>query len=154
MSVQQSQPSDRRTRDRRAIGQDTTIRLDASPLTASAENLSMFGMGLITDAPLKPGTTVSIGLPGLGQVNATIAWRDGPRAGCIFHAPLSPEMLALAFNGEVVTTPVIEIWQRPLPGIDDNDGANESLSYRNRLLLIVSLGAAMWGLIILATQAL
>ena len=48
-------------------------------------NLSFTGFKGETDVPLKRGDLISIDLPNIGLVRATVKWRDGRRVAGAFH---------------------------------------------------------------------
>lgn len=58
-------------------------------------DLSITGARLLTLAPLAPGATIMVTLPGQKPRAATVMWSDDHVAGCEFAEPLSPHLLDL-----------------------------------------------------------
>lgn len=95
-------PAERRLSPRRSVGAETTVRRSGTACDAILHDLSDTGASVETTVPLAPGATVTIGLPGVGRVAATVMTTTGSRAGCRFVEPLSFDALRQAFASESV----------------------------------------------------
>ena len=94
--------SERRVTPRRVVGQETTLRRSGIPTDAYLHDLSATGAAIETSASLAEGAVVTIGLPGVGRVAATVVSTDGSRHGCRFETPLPPSALAAAFGRDPI----------------------------------------------------
>ncbi|MEL7199697.1 MAG: helix-turn-helix domain-containing protein [Pseudomonadota bacterium] len=78
----------------------------------TVHNLSVAGLLLETDAELTDGETLSVALPEVGAVLASVVWRSGDLYGCVFDQTLSEAALAAAsLRGTVIGSldPVLPI---------------------------------------------
>ncbi|MEZ0497953.1 PilZ domain-containing protein [Sphingomonas sp. IW22] len=152
MPAELSVSSDRRGGARMGIDRETTLRVDAVPMDAQVENLSPMGFAIVTDAILEVGREVCIGLPGVGSRPARVVWIGKGQVGCAFDRPLRPNELALAFRGDVVARPLVEMWENRLPSPPPVE--QHRFSYRTRFAILIGSTALLWliigGLIVAA----
>jgi hypothetical protein len=132
---------DRRAADRVAVGAETTMRVDGTPLSAEVEDISETGclIRLTAGVALSVGDKVRIGLPGTGAFDAEIVRVAGNATGCRFVRPLSADQLAAAFASDVV---VAGEWSPEQTPADRPDP--DKLSVRTRLAIIVGLSVGLW----------
>jgi hypothetical protein len=66
---------------------------------AYISEISVYGCRLYSKAALAVGDQISLSLDGVQMTEATIMWRDGPRAGCRFSIPIGMDVIKqLAFD--------------------------------------------------------
>lgn len=132
-----------RSAERRALAEETTIRLGNEPCNVGVFNLSATGCLIRSETPLRIGAELRIGLPGVGAFGAEVVRSDGLDAGCRFHEPLSRAQLEAAFQRDVV---VDGLWT-PEPTPATIQQAAGELSPRAKLAYIMGISVALWGLI-------
>ena len=93
---------ERRGSPRRGVGAETTVRRSGAPVRAILHDLSTTGASIEAAVPLAPGSTVTIGLSGVGRFAATVVTLAGTRAGCRFNEPLSFDAIQTAFASDPV----------------------------------------------------
>lgn len=142
-------PDERRGSDRRTIARTSTMRdADARPYAVLVEDLSADGFSMIAGRPLATGSTITIGLPGVGRRDARVVREEGTRHGCAFDAPLSADLLAAAFSGD----PVVHGDFSPLPAKLDlsHEPEVDKWSRATRLAMLVGASAGLWAMILRA----
>ena len=94
-----------RRAERRRADAPSTLRASASgPVDSFVHDISQTGAKISCDAELLIGDFVSIGLTGVGAVNAIVVWRRGQDYGLDFVMPLSHDDVRKAFaDGSVVS---------------------------------------------------
>ena len=83
----------KRVAKRQSIAMDAEIFRPRRTL-CKVVDISRSGLRLETYSRIQVGTQISISLPVVGQVSATVRWADEFRAGCEFKRPLQAEILA------------------------------------------------------------
>lgn len=94
---------ERRAAPRRPVERGTTLRLSDLPVDVVLHDLSETGASIETVVPLANGTTVTIGLGGVGRFEAQVISRTDSRYGCRFAVPLSAKAVASAFRTEAIS---------------------------------------------------
>jgi hypothetical protein len=132
---------DRRAAERVAVGAETTMRVDGTPLNAEVEDLSETGCLIRPTAgvALSVGDKVRIGLPGTGAFDAEVVRAVGNAVGCRFARPLTGEQLAAAFASDVVVAGEWSPEETPA-----GDANRDKLPVRTRLAIIVGLSVGLW----------
>jgi hypothetical protein len=69
---------------KRANATGHAIRLDGSEVRVLVSNLNYDGCQVLSDTDLEIGETLTLRLPGLGQLRAQVRWADRERAGLRF----------------------------------------------------------------------
>ncbi|MFA5962832.1 MAG: PilZ domain-containing protein [Sphingomonas sp.] len=87
--------SDARREDRSPVVVPGRINELGARSLCRVADLSVSGARLHTHAPLTPGNSVMVTLPGQKPRPATIVWTEGFVAGCEFAVPLQEELLDL-----------------------------------------------------------
>ncbi len=96
--------SEHRRHKRRALYLETSGQIPGgAQANVTIHNLSMSGMLLETDAELANGESLSVELPEIGSVSATVVWQSGDLFGCAFDQNLNEAALAAAsLRGTVI----------------------------------------------------
>ncbi|MCM8731434.1 PilZ domain-containing protein [Hephaestia sp. GCM10023244] len=93
MLAAEIEPADvpgRRRSTRAAVALDVRVTRDGlGRALCRVVDLSRHGARLETYSAIKPGTTIWLTLPHIGEVAADIAWAADFIAGCEFHHPLT-----------------------------------------------------------------
>lgn len=117
----------RRKSERRKTAARGTFGQGFDRVVVEIVDLSLEGVRLATDVPLKPGTRIWLKMPMLSSRAATVVWSSGSEVGCEFCDSLSP------MTFEVLTRPRAfgamlspERTGSPIPGRDDVDTATAS----------------------------
>ena len=137
-----------------AIGRAATLR-DASqtPIDVVVEDLSHSGCLFDADMDLPFGSTISIGIPGIGTRLAIISRIDRPHYGCAFQIPLSTHDIATAnvadtlVHASFVSTPASVAAIPPLP-------QQKKYSVRTRVAIILGSSVTLWLSILLFAKLL
>lgn len=87
--------SDARREDRSPVVVPGRINELGARSLCRVADLSVSGACLHTHAPLTPGNSVMVTLPGQKPRAATIVWTEGFVAGCEFAVPLQDDLLDL-----------------------------------------------------------
>jgi hypothetical protein len=121
-----SDSDDRRSAERQAINQPSTLRDERSRATdVYVRDLSETGFSVATDSRLEIGSTVTIGLPGRGRATARVVRQVTGGYGCEFVEALGRAEVMQTFRGGTViqmttSAPVIAPLAEPeirrLPG--------------------------------------
>jgi len=134
--------TDRRNSDRRPVDRPSTLRQDgASPLDVVVNDLSCHGFNVTLSNPPAIGSTISIGLPGIGRRLGTVARVTGDQVGCQFSVPLDDASVTAAFAVDPVVTGLFTA----LPVLDlDHEPHVEKWHPAMRATLIVASASAAW----------
>lgn len=137
---------DNRQSDRFEVEVDATVRAAAAtPLDATVSDLSETGFRATIAQDLPIGTEISIGLPGVGVIEACIVRREGSKYGCQFLVPVTPEAIAKATSVEtVVAFPSPESMVSPPRHATAPDGDDGKLPGWMSLGIIVGSSALLW----------
>ncbi|PZQ61714.1 MAG: hypothetical protein DI544_03525 [Sphingomonas taxi] len=137
-----SDQDDRRSAERQAINQPSTLRVDtAQARDVYVRDLSETGFSVATDLRLELGSVVTIGLPGRGRATARVVRQVRGGYGCEFTEALGRAEVMQTFRGgtviqltmsEPATLPYPEPEVKRLPGAV-------------RVGVIVGASAALWG---------
>ena len=153
---------DNRQSDRFAVAVDATIRAaSARPMDASVTDLSETGFCAELDQEMPIGAAISIGLPGVGVIEACVMRRDGDRYGCKFLVPLTRAAIARATADTPATIVSFPPAPAPLamPAIGHLQGTDMAAAVDARLpiwMSIVIIGGSsvlLWSAIIGAIHA-
>ena len=137
-----SESDDRRSAERQAINQPSTLRDErARAADVYVRDLSETGFSVATDSRLEIGSVVTIGLPGRGRAEARVVRQVAGGYGCEFVEALGRAEVMQTFRGGTVihmstsasVTPAL-----PEPEIKRYPGAV-------RLGVIVGGSALLWG---------
>jgi len=83
-------PTNLRRAERRETLAASTLRTEGMrPIDVTVLDFSTTGFRIESAEELSVSSEISIGLPGVGTRPAFIAWRQGDRYGCAFHAPIA-----------------------------------------------------------------
>ena len=145
-----SQPSGRQA-DRLSVEVDATVRAaSAQPLDASVSDLSETGFCARLDQDLPIGSEISIGLPGVGVLEACVVRTVGDSYGCRFLVPLTPAALERAPSTQtIVAFPAPASPWSPVPAATGAVARDpDKLSGWMSLSIIVGSSALLWAGII------
>lgn len=135
----------RRARPRAGVARPSTIRTDdAAPLDVTVEDLSIAGFRFSSATPIAVGTPITVGLAGAGRADAEVAWRKGPRHGCLFTPFLTAEAIEAAFTNVGATATIA-------PRAATIPARRTEMTWRvagsTRFVLAGMAGASIWALI-------
>ncbi|MBW6531492.1 PilZ domain-containing protein [Sphingomonas citri] len=134
----------RRAGERYDTDAPTTLRgASQVPLDVVVDQISLSGCHIVTPEEVSVGELISLGIAGLGRVEALVVRRTRTGYGCAFISHVPPSLLARV--GE--DTPVVALSDdRPLHVFDaDADVPDvEKLPIRTRFLLIAGFCALSW----------
>jgi hypothetical protein len=146
-----SDSDDRRSAERQAINQPSTLRDEAARATdVYVRDLSETGFSVATDSRLEIGSTVTIGLPGRGRATARVVRQVTGGYGCEFVEALGRAEVMQTFRGGTVihmTTSGPMVAPLPEPEIRRLPGAV-------RLSVILGGSALLWAGIVAAIARL
>ncbi|HYG49034.1 MAG TPA: PilZ domain-containing protein [Allosphingosinicella sp.] len=87
-----------RQSERLAVDAETRLRPNSwSSLQIKMLDLSASGFRAECEARVKPGSSVSLDVPGLGAVDAQVEWQRGDQIGARFFAPIEIESCQWTF---------------------------------------------------------
>lgn len=120
------------------------------PQDIVVDNLSTTGCLLRTDADLRIGSLVTIGIAGIGVHPARISRVEGTSYGCAFIMPIRDADVQMALAGETLIE--IDFPKMPSPpapiglagDVSLSDGSIPHYSLRRRTAIIVGSAAIMW----------
>ena len=132
----------RRAGERYDTEAPSTLRGAAQvPLDVLVDQISLSGCHIVTPEEVNVGELISLGIAGLGRVEALVVRRTRSGYGCAFISHVPPSLLARV--GE--DTPVVALPdERPLHVFDADVPAVEKLPIRTRFLLITGFCALSW----------
>jgi hypothetical protein len=140
---------ERRGQHRGALGRTGVLRLLDTSVAPATEvviaDLTRDGCRIETEATLRSGVAVEIGIPNVGRVTGRLVWHSKRGYGCAFSKRLPSGAVTAAFGpSNVVPFQVDPTDESPLPL------ESRKLSPRNRLLLAVGLNIAIWFFVVVA----
>lgn len=147
--------TNRRALDRAEAGRASTIRQqDQIPVDVVIDDLSCGGCRVSGDLGLAVDDRVTIGLPGIGACPAKVIWTKDGSTGLEFHRALTGHDVDIACE----TNTLIDghfglVHAGPPPPLDRDDGvddADERLSPRRRLGIIIAAAICAWCITLLA----
>lgn len=119
-----------------------TIRTsDQPPASIVISDLTRDGCRIEAPMPLAKGTPISVGIAGVGLVEAEVRWRDGASHGCAFVEPLKSGAVTAAVLSNV----------HPFPGqgdVAEPMAIGAKLSTRLSMAALTLVGAAGWGVVL------
>lgn len=142
MSILRKRDHDRA--ERVAIERPSTLRDHLrQPIDVVINDLSSTGFLLSTELNLKIGSTVSIGLPGLGSHQARVQRSDGKRYGCTFLTPITDAEVKTA---SVANTLVHAAFRTQITEADliQDENAVRRLALPVRITVILGSSLALW----------
>jgi hypothetical protein len=141
--------ADRRNSERRPVERPSTLRHgDSRPVDVIVNDLSSHGFSVLLADPPAVGSTISIGLPGIGSRIGVVARAIEGGVGCRFATPLDAASVASAFAADPVVAGVFTTL--PTPELDlDHEPHVEKWHPAARTTLIVALTSAAWGALFL-----
>jgi len=147
-----------RQHERTVVQRRTTLR-DEEGLASDVilEDLSLSGFRMISEDRLIPGQSILVGLEGVGVRSAKVIWAKDDVAGCQFTKDISPSEMDTTLNASVVIETRFAPARAPSNDRAQDPRAEERLSARRRLAIILLAGTACWGIAIaigLAIRAL
>jgi hypothetical protein len=138
----------RRAGERYDTEAPSTLRGAAQvPLDVLVDQISLSGCHIVTGEEVGVGELISLGIAGLGRVEALVVRRSRTGYGCAFISTIPPSLLVRVGKD----TPVVALSDdRPAPVVDaDADLPDvEKLPVRTRFLLIAGFCALSWAAII------
>ncbi|WP_345862723.1 PilZ domain-containing protein [Sphingomonas qilianensis] len=141
---------DNRQAERRAVQAGATLRDDnEAPIDAELIDLSTSGCQVALQGELVVPSMVTIGVAGIGRIDACVVRRDGDRYGCAFIEPLTAAAVAAARAVETVVPLSASALPTPAPA-EQALPEQVRLSIRSRVLLIVGSAVTAWGAVIAA----
>jgi hypothetical protein len=143
-------PFEQRSDARRCLSLQVTGNLDEAlddsrDFNATVRDLSRVGFLMDSTTAMTVGEMIYVELPRLGRVSARVAWTEGRLAGCRFVSPISlgavsaallravPDAVALVADGPSVRTDPV---------------AEEELSSRQKLAVLLSLSLLSWVVVV------
>jgi hypothetical protein len=148
---------DNRQSDRLSVEVDATVRAAAAqPIDATIADVSETGFRAWIEQEVPIGAEISIGLPGVGVIEACVVRREGNDYGARFLVPITPAAIAKAMSAEtVVAFPAVA------PPVDYVTGHDSALRVRTddklpgwmSLSIIIGSSAVLWGGIIAGVRA-
>lgn len=148
--------TDLRSEPRVPLGRSGTLRSEnRSQLVIRIADLTRDGCRIETDETLLPDEQITIGIAGVGSVEARVVRRSATGYGCVFMTSLPRGRVSAAFEENVVTLPVGANPIAPdsvATGTTDADRASDvrrvGPSPRSTMTIIAAVSIAGWALLI------
>lgn len=140
---------DRRFAERRDVSSDSTLRdVHGRPIDVIVNDLSINGFRIETAERLKIGSSVQLGLAGVGTVRAIVVRQNTSGYGCETVTSLTQAQLAAAFSSNPVVEGAFPSFLLPRDAdMDEPEIARWPAAAR--VGVIVGSAAALWALIAL-----
>ncbi len=101
--------SERRRSERRPMRLPSESAGSANPVSATVRNLSETGLMIETAQDLAANDAVTVRLPMVGEVAATVIWARGPFYGCEFERPLPRAIVSAALLQSPIEESPVEL---------------------------------------------
>jgi hypothetical protein len=127
---------------------DTTVRTtDAMPLDASLFDVSRSGCLLSVNADIGIGSVISIGISGIGRVDALVLRNDGDLYGCQFLQMLPNKFVDIIRQSDTVVK--FTGMSIPHPAAFDNEMPEPNRRYAAFCVIgLFGFSCALWALIV------
>jgi hypothetical protein len=106
MMAKVSHRGEKRSTQRHAVLTSAAVRGGAIRAVADVSNLSQGGLQLATGEALPLGSRLTLKLPLLEPIEASVVWANSSKAGCRFHEPLPLNLFDSACRALEDPTPV------------------------------------------------
>lgn len=101
-SAAQLKTDDRRQALRTPVGRPGVLRIGSARESILIDDITRDGCRIVTDRDLEPEQLVTLGIAGVGTVDAIVAWRSVNAYGCAFTTTLPAGAITAANSANVV----------------------------------------------------